>query len=74
MRVCFNDAIRLMVMKMRLEMKNRSQRYGINRPSPRHGPKYTKYKMCVSIMMLICINPLTNLDPSTFLAIFLKLL
>ena len=26
--------------KMRLEMKNRSQRYYINRPRPKHGPKY----------------------------------
>ena len=29
-------------MKMRLNMKNRSQRYDINRPRPRHGHKYTK--------------------------------
>ena len=27
-------------------MKNRSQRYDINRPRPRHGHKYTKYKIC----------------------------
>ena len=26
-------------------MKNRSQRYDINRPRPRHGLKYTKYKL-----------------------------
>ena len=41
-------------MKMRLKMKNRSQRYDRNRPRSRHGPKYTKYKMCLSIMMVIC--------------------
>ena len=35
------------------EAANRSQRYDINRPRPRHGPKYTKYKICVSIMMVI---------------------
>ena len=34
---------RLMAMKMRLGMKNRSHRYDINRPRPRHGHKYTKY-------------------------------
>ena len=37
-------------------MKNRSQRYDINRPSPRHGHKYTKYKMCLSLMMVIYIK------------------
>ena len=49
----FNDVIELMVMKMRLKMKNISQKYDINRPRPRHGPNYTKYKMCLSIMMVI---------------------
>ena len=29
-------------------MKNRSQRYDINRPRRIHGHKYTKYK-CVSV-------------------------
>ena len=38
-------------MKMRLKMKNRSQRYDIKRPRPRHGHKYSKYEMCLSIMM-----------------------
>ena len=38
-------------------MKNSSQRYNINRPRPRHiYYKYTKYKMCLSIMMFICIK------------------
>ena len=41
---------------MRLKMKNRSHRYDINRPGPRHGHKYTKYKMCLCIMMVICIK------------------
>ena len=40
-----NEVISLMKMKMRLKMKNRSQRYDINRPLPRHGPKHTKYEM-----------------------------
>ena len=30
-------------------MKNRSHKYDINRPKPRHGHKYTKYKICLSI-------------------------
>ena len=35
-------------------MKNESCRYRINRTSPRHGHKYTKYKMCLSMMMVVC--------------------
>ena len=36
-----------------IKMKNRSHRYDIKRP---HGQKYSKYKKCLSIMMLICIK------------------
>ena len=36
-------------MKIRLKMKNRSHRYDINR----HGHKYIRYKMCLSILMVI---------------------
>ena len=32
-------------------MKNRSQRYDI---MARHGYEYTKYKMCLSMMMIMC--------------------
>ena len=45
-----------MTMKMRLKMKNRSQRYDINRPRPRYGHKYTTHKICLSIIMVICIK------------------
>ena len=41
-----------MTMKMRLGIKNRSQRYDINSPRPRHRHKYAKYKMWLSIMMV----------------------
>ena len=37
-------------------MKSRSQIYDINRLRPRHGHKYTEYKMYLSIMMFICIK------------------
>ena len=37
-------------------MKHRSQRYDINRPRPRHGHKFTTYKMCLSTMLVICIK------------------
>ena len=35
---------------MRLKMKNRSQRYEINRPRPRHGHSCTKQKICLSMI------------------------
>ena len=38
-------------------MKKRSSRYDINRPTRRHGYKYTKCKMCLSVIMVICIKP-----------------
>ena len=52
-----------MAIKMMRKLKNRSQRLDINRPRSRHGPKYTKYKMSLSIIMLICIkqNPKQHL-------------
>ena len=28
----------------------------INRPRSRHGHKYTEYKICLSMMMVICIK------------------
>ena len=37
-------------------MKNRSHGYDVPRPSPRHGHKYTTYKMCLSLMMAISIK------------------
>ena len=52
--VCIHEIIRLIKMKMKMKMKNRSQRYDIYRPSSRRGLKYSKYKKCLSIMMLIC--------------------
>ena len=38
---------------MKMKMKNRSQKYDINRPTSRHGHKCKK---CLSMMMLICIK------------------
>ena len=45
-----------MTLKTRLKIKNKLQGYDLNRPKPKHGHKYTKYKMCLSIMMVICIK------------------
>ena len=52
--LCFNEIISLIIMKMKT--KKRSHRYDINRLKPRHGQKYTKYKMCMDMMMLLCIT------------------
>ena len=50
-----NEVIWLMKMKMR-KIKNRSQRYDINRPRTRYRHKYAKYKLYLSIIMVICIK------------------
>ena len=39
-----------------MKMKKRSHRYNIKRPSSRHGHKHSKYKNCLSKMMLIGIK------------------
>ena len=52
--VCLIEVIWLKTMKMR--MKNTSHRYDIARLRPRHGQKYTIYKMCLNIMMAISIK------------------
>ena len=41
---------------MRLKMKSRSQKYDMNRPRSRHRHNYTKYEMCLSTTMAICIK------------------
>ena len=44
------------LMKMMMKIQNRSQRYDINRPWSRHGHRYSKYKKCLTMMMLTCIK------------------
>ena len=39
-----------------MEMKNISHSYDINRSWSRRGQKYSKYKSCLTMMMLICIK------------------
>ena len=45
---------------LKIKMKKRSRRYDINKLRPRHGHKYTKYKLCLSMIMLININPFNS--------------
>ena len=43
-------------MKMKMKIKTISHRYDVNRPRKRHGHRYSKYKRCLCMMMLICIK------------------
>ena len=45
-----------MAIKMRVKMKSRIQRYDINSVRPRPGHKYAKLKLCLTIIMFICIK------------------
>ena len=38
-------------------MKNGSHRCDINRTRPGHGHKYTKFEMCVNMMMVMSNQP-----------------
>ena len=51
-----NEIIRLIIMKMKVKIKNKSHRYDIDRPRYRHGHKYSKYRKCLIMAMLICIK------------------
>ena len=53
--VCIHEIIRLIIMKMKMKMKNTLQRYDINRPRSRHGHKYSNYKKFFSICIIIII-------------------
>ena len=52
MYFCIREIIRLIIMKMKIKMKNRSHRYQISIQRSRHGQKYSKYKKCLSMMVL----------------------
>ena len=43
-------------MKMKMTVKGTSHRYSINRPKPRHGHRYIKYKKCLNMILFICIK------------------
>ena len=39
-------------MKIKMKMKNRSDRYDVNGPRSRYGHKYSKYKKCIKQQQL----------------------
>ena len=53
--VIIHEIMRLIIKKTKMKMKNGSYRYDINRPRSRHGRKYTKYKKCFTMMILIYV-------------------
>ena len=53
--VCFNEILWLIITKINLKIKYRSHRYNINKPRSRHEHKYTKWKMCLGMMMIVCV-------------------
>ena len=54
--VCIHETMRLIIMKMKSKVKNRSHRYDINRPRARPEYKCSEYKKCLTMMILICIK------------------
>ena len=52
--VRLHEIILLIIMKMEMKMKDTTYRHDENRPRYRHGQKYSKYKKCLSMMILIC--------------------
>ena len=56
--VCIHKFIPLITMKMKIKMKNILHRCNFNRPSSRHGHKYSE--KCLSMTMLICIKQLAR--------------
>ena len=53
---CIHGIILLILMKMKTKMKNGSHRYDLNRPKL----KYSKYKKCLNMMLLICMKQHLN--------------
>ena len=49
-----------MSVKMKMKMKKRSLREDINRPTSKHGHKCSKYKKCLSIVVLISMKQHLN--------------
>ena len=54
--VCIHEIIQLIITNMKMKMKNISHRYDVHRSRSSKKHKYSKYKKCLTIMMLICIK------------------
>ena len=54
--VCIHEIVRLIIIKMKINMKKRSERHNVNRPRSRHRDKYSTYEKCFTMVMLTCIR------------------
>ena len=50
--VFLNNAVWLMILKMKLKMESRSHRYDINKNKSRNGHKYSQYLNYVSVCLI----------------------
>ena len=55
--------MQLIIIKIKTKLKNRSHRYDINSHRSRHGHECSKYKKCLTMVMLVCIKQhLSNIE------------
>ena len=65
MNLCIHKIIRLIIMKMRIKIKNRSHRYEMNIPRSRNKHRYSKYKKCLCMVMPLCMKQHKSNMPSS---------
>ena len=53
---CIHEIKWLIMMEMKMKMKNRSHRHDIKRPTSKHAYKHSTSKKCLSMIMVICIK------------------
>ena len=54
--IWIHEIMQLIIIKIKMKLKNRSHRYDINSHRSRHGHEYRKYKKCLTMVMLVCIK------------------
>ena len=54
--VSFHNIMWLIIMRMKMKKKILSHRYGMDKPRSKQGHKYCKFKKCLNMMWLICIE------------------
>ena len=47
--VCIHEIMWWILMEIKMQVKRKSHRYEINRPSSRNKHKYSKYKKCLNV-------------------------
>lgn len=52
---------------MKVKVKNRTYRYDTNRTRPRNGYEYTKYNICLSMMMVMQVSNTQAISEALFM-------